>query len=238
MRPANIKVFGQPLVLDPSGVLFWPEHRMLVVADLHFEKGASFARRGAMLPPHDTLATLERLERVLARLDPLTVVSLGDGFHDRRAAAHLPPVLANRIRSLTSAYRWLWVSGNHDPEPPVALGGTGVPQVDIAGLVLRHEPCPSETPQIVGHFHPRAKVRLGQRTARLGCFVTDGRRMVLPAFGAFTGGLNVLDQAFGAVLGASFTTYVLGETSCRQVPHRLLVRDMVGSRYVLDGVGG
>jgi DNA ligase-associated metallophosphoesterase len=235
LRPAEIVFAGQRLLLDPAGVLFWPARRMLVVADLHFEKGAAFARRGAMLPPHDTLATLERLERVVGRLEPRTVVSLGDGFHDRLGAAHLPDALAVRIRALTAAREWLWVVGNHDPEPPEGLGGTGLAEVEIAGLVLRHEAGDSDDNVIGGHLHPCAKVRLGQRTARLGCFVSDGRRLVLPAFGAFTGGLNVLDQAFADLFGQGFATYVLGQESCRRIPHRLLVRDLNIARHAFEG---
>lgn len=230
MQPAEIEFAGQRVLLDPTGVLFWPERRMLVVADLHLEKGAAFARRGAMLPPYDTLATLERLERVLARLDPLMVVSLGDAFHDRMGPARLPAALALRLQALTRARQWLWVAGNHDPEAPEGLGGASTGELELAGLVLRHEANDRGQHEIAGHLHPKAKLRLGQRTARLGCFVTDGRRLILPAFGAFTGGLNVLDGTFAALFDGTFATYVLGETSCRRVPHRVLVPDIAGRR--------
>ncbi|WP_084507530.1 ligase-associated DNA damage response endonuclease PdeM [Geminicoccus roseus] len=235
LRPAEIELNGQRLLLDPAGVLFWPAERMLVVADLHLEKGAAFARRGVMLPPHDTLATLERLERVLARLDPLVVVSLGDGFHDRHGAAHLPAVLAARIRAMTAGRHWLWVTGNHDPEPPQGLGGVGIAEIRQAGLLFQHEPDASDIMQVAGHLHPCAKVRLGVRTARLGCFVTDGTRLVLPAFGAFTGGLNILDQTFATMLSSSFQAYVLGEASCRPVPRHLLVADIRTRRQRVGG---
>jgi DNA ligase-associated metallophosphoesterase len=235
LQPAEIVFAGQRLLLDPAGVLFWPKQRMLVVADLHLEKGAAFARRGAMLPPHDTLATLERLERVLARLEPSTVVSLGDGFHDRLGPAHLPDAPAARVRALTAAREWLWVTGNHDPEPPRELGGTGVAEVAIDGLVLRHEIIAGDNSMLGGHLHPKAKLRLGPRTTRLDCFVTDGRLLVLPAFGAFTGGLNVLDQAFARLFAKGFATYALGQEQCRRVPHRLLVRDLKAPRYLAEG---
>jgi hypothetical protein len=233
---------GQRLLLDPAGVLFWPERRVLVVADLHLEKGAAFARRGAMLPPHDTLATIERLEQVTHRLRPETVVSLGDGFHDRHGPGQLPSRLADRLRGLTAGCRWIWVTGNHDPEPPQGLGGTGMPSVELDGVMLRHEPEDGAGGgEVVGHLHPCAKVRLGPRTTRLDCFVTDGSRLVLPAFGAFTGGLNVLDEAVAGLFGQGFTTYVLGEASCRPVPHRLLVADVAGRQRarqpVLGGAG-
>ena len=238
MRPAEIAFAGQHLVLDPAGVLFWPAERMLVVADLHFEKGSAFARRGCLLPPHDTLVTIERLEQTLARLRPDTVVSLGDGFHDRRGPSHLAAGLAARITAMTAAHRWLWVSGNHDPEPPHGLGGVGVPEVSIGELTLRHAAGATRGSEIAGHLHPRAKLRLGARIARLGCFVTDGRRLVLPAFGAFTGGLNVLDGAIASLFDGGFATYVLGSASCRRVPHDLLVHDTRSARLASPGANG
>jgi len=238
VRSAELVLAGELLLLDPAGVLFWPKRRMLVVADLHLEKGAAFARRGVMLPPHDTVATIERLELALERLAPEIVVSLGDGFHDREGPRRLPPELAGRLRRMTCAREWLWVRGNHDPEPPAELGGTGVGEVAFGELVLRHEPEEaSNCIEIVGHLHPRAKLRLGRRTARLGCFVTDGRRLVLPAFGAFTGGLNVLDEAFGRILAWDFRTYVLGQTTCRRVARDLLLHEPSLSRQAVETVG-
>ena len=238
MRPAEIVFAGQRLLLDPAGVLFWPERRLLIVADLHFEKGAAFARRGWLVPPHDTLATIEKLERVLARLRPQTVVSLGDGFHDRHGPIHLPQTMADRIRAITGACEWLWLSGNHDPQPPADLGGSGVDAVAIGGLTLRHLSIDPDGHEITGHLHPCAKVRLGRRTARLGCFVTNGRKLVLPAFGAFTGGLNVLDQAFGALFSTAFATYVIGSATCRRIPHDLLVHDHGAVRVAPQGAIG
>lgn len=230
MRPAELVLAGHRLLLDPAGVLFWPDERLMVVADLHLEKGAAFARRGVMLPPHDTLETLDRLERALERLRPSVVVSLGDAFHDRLGWHFLSDELAERIRRLTRRHRWIWISGNHDPDPPVTLGGEAVAEIELGGLVLRHAPDGRAGPEIVGHLHPRAKLRLGLRTLRLNCFVADARCLVLPAFGAFTGGLNVLDRAICGLFGAQFATFVLGEASCRRVPHHLLLGDPTPSR--------
>ncbi|WP_235031440.1 ligase-associated DNA damage response endonuclease PdeM [Geminicoccus flavidas] len=233
MRPAELRLGGERLLLDPAGVLFWPRRRMLVVADLHLEKGAAFARRGVMLPPHDTIATIERLEAVLARLDPATVVSLGDGFHDLHGPAGLPDELAERLRALTRGREWLWVSGNHDPMPPMGLGGIGLPEAAFGGIALRHEAeNANDFIEIIGHLHPKAKLRLGRATARLGCFVTDGSRLVLPAFGAFTGGLNVLDEAFARILDPDFQTYVLGRTTCRRIARHLLLQELSRPRQV------
>ncbi len=141
--------------LDPSGVLHWPEEDLVVVADLHLEKGSSAAVRGCFVPPYDTRATLMALEAVVRRLRPRRVVALGDSFHDRRAEERLAPADADRIRALTSAHDWIWVGGNHDPEPPKALGGTACDVVAIGPLVLRHEPAKGAQPgEVAGHLHP------------------------------------------------------------------------------------
>lgn len=214
---------GERLELDASGVLSWPRHRLAAVADLHLEKGAAFARRGAPLPPYDTLATLARLEAALARLRPLTVVSLGDGFHDRRGPADLLPALAERLRDLAASFAWVWLRGNHDPEPPAGLGGTAAAELRLDGLVFRHEPAGGRG-EIAGHLHPKARV--GGTRLRLArpCFASDGARLLLPAFGSFAGGLNVLDPAIaGLFAGRPFAAFLLGSERVFRVPHDRLL---------------
>ncbi|MEO1963708.1 metallophosphoesterase, partial [Hyphomonas sp.] len=131
---------GELLVPLPEGGLWWPERRLLVVSDLHLEKGSAYAARGQMLPPYDTGATLAVVERLSAQLLPQTIISLGDSFHDRAAELRLPESYAERIRALTSAHDWIWVEGNHDPDPPAHLGGRAEKSVRLGPLVFRHEP--------------------------------------------------------------------------------------------------
>ncbi len=184
------------LVPLPEGGLWWPGQRLLVVSDLHLEKGSSYAARGQMLPPYDTGATLAVVERLVAQLMPQTIISLGDSFHDRAAELRLPEPYAERIRALTAAHDWIWVEGNHDPDPPAHLGGRAEKTVRLGPLVFRHEP-EGEAGEVAGHLHPVAKVKGRGRNVRRRCFASDGARLVMPAMGAFTGGLNVLDDASG-----------------------------------------
>ncbi|MEN3793253.1 ligase-associated DNA damage response endonuclease PdeM [Fulvimarina sp. MAC3] len=193
----DAEIAGEAVQLDPAGVLFLPDERTLIVSDLHIEKGAAFARRGMMLPPYDTGLTLLLLEKVLKRVDPRRVVCLGDSFHDRKGAALLPDIYRDGLAKLMTGRDWVWISGNHDPEPPADLGGTCCGELAIGALRLRHEPAnaPSHG-EIAGHLHPVAKVKGPGRAVRGSCFVGDGSRLILPSFGVTTGGLNVLDRAF------------------------------------------
>lgn len=189
-----------PVVATVEGALWIPGAGALIVSDLHLEKGASFARRGQMLPPYDTRATLARLEALVLTLQPSCVVSLGDSFHDPYAAERLDHTDAAAVRRLTAMTDFVWIEGNHDPHPPVDLGGRAAAEIRIGGLTLRHEPAPSPmSGEVAGHLHPCAAVAGRGRRIRARCFATDGARLVMPAFGAFTGGLNVCDAAFAAV---------------------------------------
>ena len=201
---------GELLVPLPEGALWWAAERLLVVSDLHFEKGSAYASRGQMLPPYDTGATLGTVERLCAALQPRTVISLGDSFHDRAAELRLPEPYAARIRALTTAYDWIWVEGNHDPDPPAHLGGRAEKTVRLGPLIFRHEP-EGEAGEVAGHLHPVAKVKGRGRNVRRRCFASDGVRLVMPALGAFTGGLNVLDEAFGKVFPEGLMAFALGE---------------------------
>ncbi len=213
-----IALAGATLQADPHGALLWPEEATLVVADLHLEKGSSYAGRSRpqFLPPYDTRATIERLEALMARHAPQRVICLGDSVHDRDAAERMNPEDSDRISAMTAGRQWIWIAGNHDPEPPSCWGGTVLREVAIGPVVFRHQAsdCAPEagSAEISGHFHPTASV--ATRAARVSgrCFASDGRRMLLPAFGAYAGGLNVLDPAIAGLFDMAFRVWVLGRT--------------------------
>lgn len=216
---------GEMLAPLSEGALWWPKWRVLVVSDLHLEKGSSFAKRGQLLPPYDTSATLKVVEDLCQRLQPEIVVSLGDSFHDRSAELRLSEENTARICNLTSEYDWVWVEGNHDPDPPAHLGGRAQNTLRIGGLVFRHEPL-GERGEVAGHLHPVAKVRgKAGRSVRRKCFVTDGSCMIMPALGAFTGGLNVLNEAFTPVFPDSFLAFALGQESVIGLDTKRLLPD-------------
>jgi len=188
------------LVADSSGALWWPELETLVVADLHLEKGASYARRGAFLPPYDSRATLRRLADVMARLQPARMVLLGDSFHDVEVMRHLPEEERAMLVRLQENCVWIWVTGNHDPQICDRLGGEVRTEFVLGDLTFRHEPGPVDVVgEVAGHLHPAARIVRHGRSLRRRCLVGNGDRIVLPAFGAYTGGLNVRDTAFDAV---------------------------------------
>jgi len=208
----EIEVAGVTLAADLAGALYWPEHQLLVVSDLHLEKGSSFATRGILLPPYDTAATLERLAGVLSRYTAKIVVALGDNFHDQGGPARLAAADRAKLLELQRGRDWVWIAGNHDPEPADRIGGVFAESQSIGPLLFRHEPSPQSSPgEIAGHLHPVARVaRRGRRLTRR-CFVTDNMRLVMPAFGAYAGGLNIRHAAFAEVFGAlAFTAHLLG----------------------------
>jgi len=211
---AGLSVVSVPLVPLVEGALWWPDERTLVVSDLHLEKGSSFARRGQMLPPYDTRATLARLATAISRLAPARIIALGDSFHDREGAGRLGEADRTALRELTAATEWIWIAGNHDPEPPRDLGGWSTHELAIGPLTFRHEPRPGAQPgEIAGHLHPAARLVGRGRSIRRRCFASDGNRLVMPAFGALAGGLNVLDAAFRPLFeGTAFHAWMLGET--------------------------
>lgn len=217
---AGLEVAGEPAVCDHSGALYFPGLGLLVASDLHLEKGSSLARRGVLLPPYDTAATVARLGAAIARHAPRVVVSLGDSFHDGGAADRMPSMFREALASMMSGRDWFWVCGNHDPDAPRGLGGESVREIAVSSLVLRHEP--SAAPvlgEIAGHLHPGARIVQRGRSLRRRCFATDGLRLVMPAFGAFTGSLNVLDAAFSGLFRRdSLTAHMLGEARTYAVP--------------------
>jgi uncharacterized protein len=209
-RIATLDVAGVTFVADLSGALLWEEEGLLVVSDLHLEKGSSFAARGVLLPPYDTAATLLRLAAVVARHDPRMVIALGDSFHDRTAHDRLSAPDRDVILGMQSRRDWIWISGNHDPALSADLGGVIASEVSMGPIAFRHEPtgAPGE---IAGHLHPKARVARRGRSMERRCFACDGERAVMPAFGAYAGGLNIRDAAFSRIFQAAFTAHVLGD---------------------------
>ncbi|MEM6557905.1 MAG: ligase-associated DNA damage response endonuclease PdeM [Pseudomonadota bacterium] len=222
----HIHVRGELLTPLPEGGLWWAAAKTMIVSDLHLEKGSSFAARGQMLPPYDTSATLAIVEQLVDAFQPDRVISLGDSFHERKAETRMDGDDAARVRALTRRTDWVWVEGNHDPDPPAHLGGRPSKVLRMADLVFRHEPT-GESGEVAGHLHPCAKVVSRVRALRRRCFVTDGERLIMPAMGAFTGGLNVLDEAYapcfpegGMMVFAMSREAVIPISSKRLIPDR------------------
>ena len=208
---STVDVSGVTLVADLSGALVWPEQRLLVVSDLHLEKGSSYAARGVLLPPYDTAATLSRLAAVIARHDPRMVIALGDSFHDREAHARLSVTDRDALAALQARREWIWISGNHDPALPSDLGGLVATEVAIGPVVFRHEPT-GRVGEIAGHLHPKARIATRGRAMERRCFASDGERAVMPAFGAYAGGLSIRDAAFARIFSSlDFIAHVLGD---------------------------
>jgi len=226
----RVRVAGEICDLRCSGGLWAPAFRALIVADLHLEKGSAFAVRGQMLPPYDSRATLDRLEAEIAELDPALVVLLGDSFHDSRAVARMADEDRARLDRLAVGRDWIWLEGNHDREAlaqanmtsEARLPGRIVGDLVLGGLRLTHEPEPI-TPEddrhgeVAGHLHPAARVVGYGRGVRRPCFITDGSRLILPAFGAFTGGLSVRDPAVADLFAAEPLAAVLGRDKVHAV---------------------
>lgn len=219
-----IHLCGEWLTPLPEAALWWETKRTLIVSDLHFEKGSSYARRGQMLPPYDTSATLSCIEALAARFKPETIISLGDSFHDRAAELRLSQSDTARICALTAAHDWVWVEGNHDPDPPQHLGGRAEKTLRIGPLIFRHEPT-GETGEVSGHLHPVAKVSGRGRSVRRKAFVANGEALVMPSLGAFTGGLNVLDPAFARLFDDGSFVFVVGAGRVHGISRKRLVPD-------------
>jgi len=206
-----VAIAGVSLTADPAGALYWPEQGVLVVADLHFEKGSSFAARGVLLPPYDTAATLARLARLVTRYAPRCVIALGDNFHDGEGPARLAAADREALSIMQRGREWIWITGNHDPESADGIGGTFNETMTIGALTFRHLPS-GAAGAISGHLHPCARIVHRGRAVSRRCFAADATRMIMPAFGAYTGGLNIRDAMFADVFGTlAFTAHLLGE---------------------------
>jgi uncharacterized protein len=220
-----VEINGESLLLDKAGAAWWPRTRTLIFADLHFEKGSSYARGRQFLPPYDTRATLLRMAEVVARRSPMRIIALGDSFHDPHAAERLGEEERVLLGSLAAAAHFIWITGNHDPHPPAWLGGAVLAEWREGGLIFRHEPqADAEHGEVAGHLHPAASVAKYGRGVRRRCFVADAARLLLPSFGAYTGGLDVGDTAISSLFGARFHAFMLGQDRVYAIPRVQVAR--------------
>ena len=218
MTAAPIHLAGERLMLDPSGVVHWPAQRMLVVADLHFEKSSSAALKGALLPPFDTCETLALLAGLVRKYDPRTILALGDSFHDARASTRLQYADQVKLAALAHGRHIVWVLGNHDPSPP-DLPGHATVEHRVGALVFRHQAVAGRVMgELSGHFHPKAAVPVRGTQVSRPCFIADGFRLMLPAIGAYTGGLDVRDPAIAGHFPRGGRVFLLGRERLYSFP--------------------
>lgn len=227
-RPSStavLAVAGVELLADCAGALWHAQERALIVADLHLEKGSAFAARGSFLPPYDSPATLSALSALVARYDPAVIIALGDSFHDARAGERMSDDTRHTLAALRHKRDWIWIAGNHDPAIPSGLGDV-TPHQALGSLLLRHEPSPLAADaaplmgEIAGHLHPAARVVSRSGQARRKCFIANANRCILPAFGAYTGGLNIRDRAFAGLFeNAAPQAFLLGRDSLYRVAY-------------------
>ena len=208
----DIALAGTALTARPSGALWWAAERLLCVADLHLGKSERLARRGgALLPPYETAETLDRLADEIGRLAPARVVCLGDSFDDDACAAALDPADGARLTALMAGREWVWIAGNHDPGP-LTLGGRHLAELRLGPLTFRHAAQPEAAAgEVSGHHHPKMRLPLKGIALARPCFLLDARRLVLPAFGAYTGGLWADHPALRALMGAGARAILTGQ---------------------------
>ena len=219
MTAAPISFAGERLMLDPSGALWWPSRRVLVVADLHFEKGSAIAEMGALLPPFDTRDTLAQLTGFLRRYKPECVTLLGDSFHDARGVHRLSEGDRARLMQMAGTTKFVWITGNHDPAAPAGLPGESHAELKLGNLTFRHEAKPGKVVgEISGHFHPKARVAVRGGSISRPCFVIDGYRLMLPALGAFTGGLDVTEAPIALLFPRGGRVCLLGRERLHAFP--------------------
>lgn len=222
-----ISIAGKAFIADMSGALYWPSEDALIVADLHLEKGSAFATRGQLLPPYDTRETLAKLAASIDRYDAATVIALGDSLHDPAAIERMDETSRETLRIMQADREWIWITGNHDPAIPHTLGGHVRAELHVEGITLRHAPKPGRvTHEIAGHMHPAARIYLHGYSIRRPCFVGNGLRLVVPAFGTYAGGLNILDEAFEPLFrNDGMSVWLLGQEGLYPVATRILKED-------------
>lgn len=212
----SVTVAGEPVQLRPAGTLWLPHFSTLVVADLHLEKGSAYAMRGQLLPPYDTRETLQRLHDEVRETSPARLVFLGDSLHDMGAISRIPVQEREAVIALAQQLELVWISGNHDPDGGSAFGGKTLEVLQLGALELCHEPKQGhQTGEVAGHLHPCAKLSGASGSLRRRCFISDGRRLIMPAFGAYTGGLNVLDDAYTGLFDGQPYAYLIGRKISR-----------------------
>lgn len=207
---------GLECVPHLSGALYVPDYETLIISDLHLEQGTSLARRGIHVPPFDTAVTLDLLEATLSTTHARRLIFLGDSFHDTQGEERLDEIHLNRLRIITNQYETIWIIGNHDPNPPQSLGGHGAETISLGPITLRHEPSKKlkNEIEIAGHLHPGCGLSLRGRHVRGKCFIADQNRLIMPAFGAYTGGLSINSPAFHGLFDDTQTKiWMIGKTS-------------------------
>jgi DNA ligase-associated metallophosphoesterase len=220
-RATRIGLAGLDLLPDLAGALYVPDFAALLVADLHLEKASSLARRGAHLPPYDTRATLEYLSFSLAAARPRRLIFLGDSFHDEEAPSRIDPSDVAELARLTRGIEVIWLAGNHDPSPPTALGGHHAQEIVLGPITLRHIPgrLAGDDIEIAGHLHPSASLAQRGHSLRRKCFVGHERRLVMPAYGSFTGSLSVSAAPFQAIFPeGDFHVWMIGGKAIHRFP--------------------
>lgn len=213
---APLPFAGHDMSLADGRALYWPAERTVLVADLHLEKGSWYAQRGQMLPPYDSRATLERLADIVKASGARRVITLGDNFHDDAGALRLEPFAKGMLEGLIRSLDFVWITGNHDEQMARNFGGAVAQELDLGGIVLRHEARPGELRhELSGHFHPKLRVQVRNRVIARPCAVIgrmakgDGERMILPAFGAYTGGMDAAAPEIRAALHPAKTLEAL-----------------------------
>jgi DNA ligase-associated metallophosphoesterase len=202
-------VAGETFFATSDGALFWPDREALLVADLHLEKASWFARLGQFLPPYDSHATLSSIAGVVERTGATRLYCLGDSFHDRFGCDRLPADARALLTGLTQKLEWTWILGNHDPGFADHCGGRIEDEVEIDGIVLRHESVRDDVrPEISGHYHPKLRVSLRGRLVSRRCFVLSAAKLIMPAFGSLTGGLDAHHPAIMGSVGSNATALV------------------------------
>jgi len=227
----TVEIAGELFELHAAGALYWPKQKLLAIADLHLEKASSFAGRGVFLPPYDTAATLGRLAEIISFYDPQMIVALGDSFHDEKACQRLGAADWQTLGSLQKGREWIWIAGNHDPAQPEGLSGASLPHLSFGAIHFRHLPLKGQGDgEIAGHLHPVARIAGRAGSLRRRCFISNGQRCVMPAFGAFTGGLNVRHEAFlplfqDALVTEESLVHVLGRNKVYAISPRFCTPD-------------
>ncbi len=217
----RISLNGLDFIPDLSGALFVPDFKTLLIADLHLEKASNMARRGVHLPPYDTRASLMQLEAVIAQTRPEQLIFLGDSFHDDGARERIDGADLARLRALSESAATIWITGNHDPHPPTDIGGRIADHVVLGGVTLRHEPkkLGEEDFEISGHLHPGSAVSQRGKRIHCKCFIADSRRLIMPAFGSFTGGLSISAPPFKALyVERNFHVWMLSQRAIYKFP--------------------
>lgn len=236
---ATFDFAGERFQMLADRALFWPAHGTLIVADLHLEKASWYASHGQPLPPYDSHDTLDRLARLAAETGARAIWCLGDSFHDRDAAARIAPAVAERLAGQTAKTRLVWIAGNHDGLTAGAWGGDVVDELAVGGIVFRHQSMAGETrPEISGHFHPKLRLNVRGRSVARPCFAGDGQRLILPAFGSLTGGLEVDHAVIAANFSGPYRAMLVAQGRLLSIPcAEATDNDATASRIVSAATG-